>query len=168
MKKLVLIVTVIFSLNGLVNAQISKFQAMYIYNFSRMVEWPNEYKDGTFQIGVIGNNVLMEELKDFTSNKKAGNQDINVVKFNDIADIEQCHILFIGGNMEKKFEEIYAKTNGHKTLVISEKSNLVDQGAAISFTIVDGKLKYYLNADNAKNRGLKVSSSLSNMALADK
>jgi hypothetical protein len=141
---------------------------MYIYNFSRMVEWPNEYKSGNFEIGVIGNSNLMEELKSFTSNKKAGNQTISVVSFKGIEDVKKCHILFIGGNMEKNFNEIYSKTNGHNTLIISEKTNLIDQGAAISFTIVDGKLKYYLNTENAKTKGLKVSSSLENMALADK
>ena len=63
MKKLILAVSIVLTLNGIVNAQVSRFQAMYIYNFSRMVEWPNEYKNGNFEIGVIGNNSLMEELK---------------------------------------------------------------------------------------------------------
>lgn len=166
MKKLILIASVFFMLNGIVNAQVSKFQAMYIYNFSRMVEWPDAYKTGNFEIGVIGNNNLTDELKNFTSNKKAGNQTISVVDFNNIEDIQKCHILFIGSGMEKKFNDIYSKTNGHNTLIISEKSNLIDEGAAISFTVIDGKLKYYLNSENAKNKGLKVSSSLENMALA--
>jgi hypothetical protein len=168
MKKLLLVLSIAFTFYGITNAQLSKFQAMYIYNFSRMVEWPEDYKSGTFEIGIIGNNSLMQELKTFTSNKKAGTQNISVVNFNNIDDVKKCHILFVGGNMEKKFSEIYSKINGHNVLVISEKTNLVGEGAAISFTIIDGKLKYYLNADNAKNKGLKVSSSLKNMALADK
>lgn len=167
MKKLLLLAIAVLSLNGILNAQLSRFQAMYIYNFSRMVEWPDEYKNGTFEIGVIGNSDLIEELKIFTSAKKAGNQDISVLSFNGIEDIQKCHILFIGSNMEKKFNEIYSKTSSFNTLVISERTNLIDRGAAISFTVIDGKLKYYLNADNARNKGLKVSSSLENMALAD-
>lgn len=167
MKKLILVASLFLMLTGIVNAQVAKFQAMYIYNFSRMVEWPETYKSGNFEIGVIGNNVLLEELKSFTSNKRAGNQSITIVNFDDVQNIEKCHILFIGSGMEKKFDEIYSKTNGFNTLVISEKTNLVEEGAAISFTVVDGKLKYYLNTDNAKRKGLKVSSSLENMALAN-
>jgi hypothetical protein len=36
----------------------SRFQALYIYNFTSLVDWPKEFKSGSFKIGVFGESNL--------------------------------------------------------------------------------------------------------------
>jgi len=60
---------------------IPKAQAMFIYNFSRLVEWPVAYKSGPFVIGVLGGSSVADELEVYAMGKKsrhAGNTDQKV------------------------------------------------------------------------------------------
>ncbi|NJM16808.1 MAG: YfiR family protein [Bacteroidales bacterium] len=49
---------------------ISKAQAMFLYNFSRLVEWPASAKSGDFVIGILGNSSIVEELTAYTQGKR--------------------------------------------------------------------------------------------------
>ena len=80
---------------------IPRAQAMFIYNFSRLIEWPANYKSGPFVIGVLGNSNTYTELVTYTENKSVGSQPIQVKKFDDIAEIGTCHILFVPFNKTK-------------------------------------------------------------------
>ncbi len=166
MKKCLLIFLAIMA-GGIAIGQtgIPRAQSMFIYNFSRLIEWPASYKSGEFVIGVLGNSTVFDELETFTASKKVGNQDISVVRFRDPAEITNCHILFVSFGKSNKMGEVLTKVGNRSTLIIGEKNGLVSSGAAINFVIEQDKLKFELKVDHAKSNGLKVSSSLQNMAI---
>ena len=141
-----------------------RIQAMYIYNFTRYVDWPDNYKSDDFVIGVLGDSDFCQELKNFTLNKKVGNQSISVVCFNSIDDIRKCHILYIPSDGAVQFGSILRKVNDYSNLIVSESKSLTNYGAAISFVLEDNKLSFILNSENASKYGLKISSTLCNMA----
>ena len=41
----------------------AKIKAVYIYNFTKYIEWPKEYREQIFVIGVLGESALFDELK---------------------------------------------------------------------------------------------------------
>lgn len=166
MKKCLLVILVVIA-GGITFGQtgIPRAQSMFIYNFSRLIEWPASYKSGEFVIGVLGNSTVFDELQTFTASKKVGTQDISVVRYREPAEITNCHILFVSFGKSNKMEEILSSLGNKSTLVIGEKSGLIDDGAAINFVIEQDKLKFELKVDNAKSNGLKISSSLQNMAI---
>ncbi|MFW6326988.1 MAG: YfiR family protein [Bacteroidota bacterium] len=167
MKKLIVIIAIsVFAVTGAFS-QVNKFMAMYIYNFSRLVEWPEEYRSGNFVIGTIGNTSLNYEMEMFVRNKKTGNQEFYVKSFDDVSSISKCNILFVADSEKNNFDAILNKLYGTNTLIITEDKELINKGAVISFTLVEGKLKFYYNSENARKSGLKVSTSLENMALAN-
>ncbi len=51
------------------------------------------------------------------------------------------------------------------TLIVTEKSGLAAQGAAINFIIVDNKLKFEANTKSINKADLKVSSQLLKLAI---
>ncbi|MFW5699331.1 MAG: YfiR family protein [Bacteroidota bacterium] len=143
---------------------IPKAQSMFIYNFSRLVEWPAGQKSGDFVIGVVGNSNVYSEIQTFTAGKKVGNQSITVKQFNDFEDVTPSHILFVSYSKSSKLEDALSGiSNG--TLIITEKRNMLADGAVINFLIESDKLKFELDDANAQKMGLKVSSSLQNMAV---
>jgi hypothetical protein len=144
---------------------IPKAQSMFIYNFSRLIEWPASYKSGDFVIGVLGNSTVFNELQTFTASKKVGTQNISVEKFSDPSEITNCHILFVSFGKSNKMGEILTSIGNSSTLIIGEKNGLTSSGAAINFVIQQDKLKFEMNVDHATKNGLKVSSSLQNMAI---
>jgi hypothetical protein len=145
---------------------IAQAQAVFIYNFTRLTEWPSDFKTGDFVIGVYGSGETFGEIKNFTTGKMVGNQPIAVTKFTGIDNIKKCHILFVSFGKTKEMPAILSALGGSKTLIITEKKGAVEEGAAINFVIVDDKLKFEIKMSNATKMGLKIHSNLENMAIA--
>jgi hypothetical protein len=139
-------------------------QAMFIYNFSRLIEWPPNYKSGSFIIGVIGSSQTLSELESYCSNKMVGSQSIMVKKFNTPAEIGTCHMLFVPFGKSKLLPEIKTALGNKSTLIICEKNGAIDDGAALNFVIVGNKLKFEIKPSNASSRNIKMSSNLNDMA----
>lgn len=54
-------------------------KAVFLYNFTRYFEWPENKKLNNFVIYVVGKNEsLMSELKNLAAKKKVGNQEIEI------------------------------------------------------------------------------------------
>jgi hypothetical protein len=144
--------------------EIARAQAMFIYNFSRLIEWPAEYKTGPFVVGVLGKGDIIEQLKTYTGGKSVGSQPITVKTFATPASISACHILFVPFSSTKEMSSITAQIQGKSTLIISEKNGAVNDGSAINFVIVGDKLKFELAPENATRYNIKISSKLNEMA----
>jgi hypothetical protein len=143
---------------------IPKAQTLFIYNFSRLIEWPANYRTGNFIIGVLGSSEVATELEIYTKGKKVGTQNIQIVRYKTPAEIQNCHIIFVTFAKTKQLVELLPILNGKSTLVISEKSGALGEGAAINFVITEDKLKYEINADNASKFGIKFSAKLQEMS----
>ena len=164
-----LILSVIFLLLApAVNAQNEKLQTVFIYNFTKHIEWPPEYSSGDFVIGVLGNSPIIEEIEKLAKSRKIGNQKIVVNKYRTIDDIGQCNIIFIPKSKSGEIGSVLSKIKNNSTLVITEKDGMAVAGAAINFVIKDGKQKFELKKSNATKYGLKVSSDLERLGIVVK
>lgn len=163
-----LLILFTFSAFHTANAQtsISSAQAIFIYNFTRLTEWPVESRQGDFVIGVYGSADIYNEIKSYTTGKTVGNQPIATVRFTGVETIKKCHILFVSFGKTKELPVIMGVLGGSKTLIITEKKGALDEGAAINFTIIEDKLKFEIKTSNATKMGLKIHSNLENMAIA--
>ena len=57
----------------------TKIKAVFLYNFTKYFEWPDNKKTGNFIIYVVGKNEnVIAELKGLATKKKVGNQDIEI------------------------------------------------------------------------------------------
>ncbi|NJK94373.1 MAG: YfiR family protein [Bacteroidales bacterium] len=167
MKKYLLFI-VLLLLNGYnklsAQSSIPAAQSVFMYNFTRLIEWPAEFKTGDFSIGVIGSNEVFNELKNYTNSKMVGAQPIKIIKFNSAAEVSKCQILFVAYGKTKELPEILAKLGAKGTLVVSENKGAIEKGSAINFVILEDKLKFELKLSNATSNGLKIHSNLENMA----
>lgn len=141
-------------------AQLAKMQALYLYNFTRYVEWPESYKTGDFVIGVAGTgSEVATELKDIATKRKVNAQVIQVVEFKSVKDYINCHLLYIPHTKIGDFSGYIGKTKNSSTLIVTDESALPD-GSMINLIFDGVKLKYDVNTTNAKAAGLKVSDKL--------
>ena len=143
----------------------AKIKAVYIYNFTKYIEWPKEYREQSFVIGVLGDSPLLGELKGMAGSKKVFGQSIVVKQFGSSADISKCHILYIPGNHNEALSGVISKVSGFSTLLITDKPGLALQGSAINFVIQQNRQKFELNESNAVKYNLKVSNSLEALAI---
>ena len=142
-----------------------KFHSVFIYNFTKYIQWPASHQSGEFVIGVLGNSPISADLEKMAANKMVGAQKIVIKKFKSLSEAAECHILFIPNNANLNFEDIQTKFKGKPTLLITEKSGLAQKGSGINFVLQDNKWKFELNEAATQSAGLKVSKELSKLAI---
>jgi hypothetical protein len=140
-------------------------QANYLYNIAKLVEWKDQgMREGNFIIGLIGGPNLYQELIKQYATRTIGKQPIEIRKLRRSAQVERCHILFVGRTELPLLPEIYKNLQGKPTMVVTEYSGALDDGAIVNFVKIDNLLKYELSMGNAQKHGLVVGSTLKNLA----
>ncbi|HET6227185.1 MAG TPA: YfiR family protein [Bacteroidia bacterium] len=143
----------------------AKIKAIYIYNFTKYIEWPESYKQGNFVIGIIGNNnELVNELNKMATVKTVGNQHLEIKNISPTSDIG-CHIIYILSDNSTQLTEVIENNKNKSTLIITDKAGLAAKGAGINFVVQENKQKIELNKSNIERYKLKVASSLVELAI---
>ncbi len=127
-KTLFTIIALFFSSVAYMQSTIPKAQTMFIYNFSRLIEWPPNSRSGNFVIGVFGATEITMELELYTKGKKVGTRDIVIQRYKTLEEISDCHILFVPFERTKRMPEILNQLNGKSTLIITEKTGGLERG----------------------------------------
>lgn len=146
----------------------AKIKAVFIYNFTKYIEWPQSYKEGEFTIGIVGETPLYSELIKMTETKKVANQTLEVKKFNSPSEVTKCHILYICKDKSSNISDIIKKLKNNSTLLVTEENGLMEKGAGINFIIKDNRQKFELNKGNVEKYKLKISSNLEALAFTVK
>src|SRR5688572_16744359 len=95
----------------LANAQNYRQYTIFIYSFTRYIQWPDPYNQGDFEILVMGDSPIIEELKTMAQQKKIGDRSIKVTKISSTSEIRKCHILFIPADRQEKMSDVMQKVN---------------------------------------------------------
>lgn len=150
---------------GTAFSQNYKMHSVFIYSFTRYVQWPDSYNQGDFEILVLGESPIVEELKAMAQAKKVGDRTIKVSKIKSPSEIRKCNILFVAASRSKEITEVMGKVNAQSILVVTEEEGLGVQGSDINFIVKDGKLAFELNQTAINKQGLKVSNELTRLAI---
>lgn len=164
MKKIILLIIIVFSLLH-AKAQSYNLHPLYIYSFTRYVQWPDAYNTGDFEITVLGESPITEELNKMAQVKKVGERNIKVNKILSLDALKKCNILFVSAKKSLQLNEVLAKVNGQPILVITEEPGMGAKGSNINFIIKDGKLAFELNQSAFSKQNLKVSTELTRLAV---
>jgi hypothetical protein len=144
----------------------AKFKAQFVVQFTKNIEWPDNYKEGNFIVGVLGNSSLMPKLNEMAATFKVGNQPFSIVQFDNISSIGKCHILIIPTEASGDFLQIQNKLKNASTLIVTDKPGLGKQGSCINFVIQDHVIKIELNKTVIEKLNMKVSAQLPKFAAA--
>jgi len=144
---------------------LAKFKSMFILNFIRHLDWPESSKKGDFAIGIIGDKKMVNNLKNLSSGKKYGYQDIIIKELSETDDKSGCQIIFVSSDLSaSKFKAVVESVkNNSKTLIISDKDGATDIGSMINFVIKNDKLMFEINTKVVDSQGITLSSSLKSM-----
>lgn len=148
-----------------VGAQNYKMHSVFVYSFTRYVIWPESYNSGDFEIMVLGDSPIIEELKAMAQTKKVGDRSIKVTQISSTAEIKKCNMLFVSSARTALIPEVMEKVNTQSILVISEEVGAAQKGSDINFIVKDGKLAFELNQASINKQGLRVSNELSRLAI---
>lgn len=154
----------LMTINSLFAQNTDRYKALFIYNFTRYIEWPSN-GSSEFVIGILNKLPLYTELVTIADKKNIGSQTITIKKFSSINEVSQCNILFIGSDASSQVASISAMMQSKNTLIITERPGLINKGAGINFVLEDGKQRFELSKSNMEKTGLKIDTQLLEMAM---
>lgn len=168
MKRILIIIPVfmvftLFSEEGL--AQDYKYHPIFIYNFSKYIEWPASQGTEEFVITVVGEAEVYRQMQAILEKKgNINNQKLVIKQSGTVEQVEKSNILFITKTVSIT-SQLIESFNKQGTLLITEHENMAASGSHINFIITEeSKIGFELNNTSAKSSGLKVSSALASLA----
>ena len=142
--KFALVILVAHLFGAIVQAQDEKFEALFIYNFTKYIEWPSESQSSEFVITVLGSGDIIPELASISSRMSANSKHIIIKKANSPFAIPPSQILFVSKEKTGEIPQILENIKNRNILLIAEKPNACAIGAGVNFISKGGNLSFEL------------------------
>ena len=143
-----------------------EIKAAYLYNFINYIDWPDQSLPpvgGTITIGVLGENPFGPALAPLNGRKAKG-RTLAVREVSSPADCRNCQIVFISSSEKQRFGQIIESLRNSRILTVSEIDGFAERGGIINFVSEHNKVRFEINPDAARSKGLTISSELLKLA----
>jgi len=141
--------------------------SMYVYNFTKYIEWPHDRSNTDFIVGVYGESPVTAMLTKYISGKHVGQRIISVKILHAPDELGTCSIVFVPQESSAKLKDLSTQIKGKPVLIVSEKYGQSKKGAGISIYLDeddDEKTKFEINKTNVTADGLIISTNLLKLA----
>lgn len=165
MKNVLLILFFVTVVHGVAGAQDDKFKALFIYNFTKYMEWPEAKRTGDFKIGVLGNSPITSELKAFTAKKSVGQQKIVVDEILSVGDCPKYHIVYVPAKASSNVTEIVQLVTNKGVLVVTDKQGMAVELSGINFVKVDGQQTFEISVKHIHDQGVNAGKTLLSLGI---
>lgn len=144
---------------------IAKLKTAFIYNFTKYISWPNEDQLSSFKICVLNSPGMADYLEKLAGMKKFRDKTpIEIIRCSSANDIVLCQMLIVDGYGSDNLWSAYSKVRAKGVLMVAE--NLVDyKKSMISFTELNGRMKYIINKTKMDEANLLVNDVLYSLAI---
>jgi hypothetical protein len=144
-----------------------RLKAVYLYNITRYVNWPDDSIGDAFVIAVLDDPDLAAALAVLEQpDKHAEGRPIRIRTLKSPMGAGDAQILFIGADAAPRLGAVLGRTRGAPVLLVGDSPGLAKRGVAINFFLQpdilgDGeRLRFQINPSALEQRGLKVLSDL--------
>lgn len=140
-------------------------KALFIYNFTKYIEWPEQELPPQFNIGVLGESAISEKLSVILKGKKIYNRTVQINELKGLEEISNQQIVFVTKGSSSKIKQILEKVGSGKILIVAEDVNMAAKGSGINIIEKNERMKFEMNEAAIKKSGLKVSGQLYDLAI---
>ena len=142
-------------------------KAAYLLKFISYIDWADQSlppMGGTIVIGVVGENPFAPELVAEINAEKIKGRALVLKEVSSPAELRNCQIVFISLSEKQRCGQILESLKDAKTLTVSEIDGFAKQGGIINFFSEHNKVRFEINPDVARSKGLTISSELLKLA----
>ncbi len=143
-------------------------QALFIYNFSKYIEWSNFNSLKEFKIGVIGDeyNYVYDELIVLSKTKDVKGIPIKIERVNYDTKLDELQLIYFDNSENTSIKDLYKKTKGNPVLLVGKEYPFGQ--SMINFLDVNDKIEFELNEEKCNKAGLKVNVVIKTIAIKTK
>ena len=141
-------------------------KAAFLPRFARYVTWPPAAlpkKGDPFVLCVIGDDPFGRALDRAVNGQSVEGRRIVVRRLATAAGADRCHVAFIGGSAAQPAGQLLAAIGGRPVLTVTDAREGGQRGL-VHFSVVGGRVRFFIDQASAQKRGLTISSRL--LALA--
>jgi hypothetical protein len=140
-----------------------RVKAAFVYKFGDYVEWPSDAfaaPSSPLVIGVVGADVLADELERIAVGRTIGGRQVVVRKLEYGAPLSGMHVIFVGQSDSRKLAAELDASKGQPALTVTESADGLRLGSMINFVVVSDKVRFDVALPSAEASRLKISSRL--------
>ena len=147
------------------NGREAALKAAFLYNFAKFTEWPRQRSDAEAGplIFCVGQNSTLRPAIDELQGKKVGDRDVRPLMLAESANAAMCHVLFVDSSLPPRLRR-QAETDLFGVLTVSDLPDFARAGGDIGFFFANNQLRFQINLEAARRRGLGFSSKLLRLA----
>ena len=145
--------------------RLSRFKAIFLYNFIQFVRWPEADTSRTFTISVLGPTAIEEPLRQIAGRRTVGGRKLEIKLLTNLDDLASPHIIFLPTVQSHRASAVLKRIDGTNILAIGDAPGLGQRGMAINFAQVGDHLKFEINQSALARAGLGASSQLLKLAI---
>ena len=138
-------------------------KAVFLTRFAGYVEWPPSPRT-QFTIAVLGAEGLALELQRLVTNASIDRLPAQIKRLRRIADVGDAQILYIGRDSPVDLRLAVDALGSRPVLLVTEDEHGLEAGGAISFLLVDQRVRFEVSLLAAERAGLRISSDLLSVA----
>ncbi len=140
-------------------------KADYLYLFSKYVEWPAPAFTDTNHpvvVAVLGDDALAAALERRVDGRATqGGRKLVVLRARRLADLDVCHIVFIGQGERGAVREIVEALRARAVLTVCDQDGLfAQQGLMIKFALSEGRVRFEVKIEPVERAGLSIHSEM--------
>jgi hypothetical protein len=141
----------------------ARVEAAFLFNFAKFVEWPDSAfpaPESPLVIGILGDDPFGGALDDLARGELVRGRPLVVKRAARLADLKDCHILFVGKSESEHAAEVVRAVAGKPLLTVSDLDGFSQAGGMIQFFLDGSKLRFLINPAAAQAAELKLSAQL--------
>jgi len=131
-----------------------RFNALFITNFAKFMQWPDQQDSTALTVTVIGNDPVCEELRKIAAITRINGRMLRVAVAENSSAVEHTHILYIPENKSKHVGDAVKRFDSKPVLIVTNKKGCAELGAGININNLYWKLRYEINITALKKNGL--------------
>jgi hypothetical protein len=136
-------------------------KAVFLFNFSRFVEWPASAfpsASAPFVVGVFGHDPFGADLDEVVKGESVNGRPLVVRRVTSAAEAAACQILFIHQSEDKRLDEVLSALDHRSTLTVTDLPGAAQRGVMIRLVTESGRVRLRINVESARAADLTISS----------
>jgi hypothetical protein len=140
-------------------------KAVYLFNFSKFVQWENNNSGEEFVIGVYGNDPFGQILDQIAEEKNKSDKQFMINHYDSPEEIDNCKILFVSGIARSEMLKVLKVTSTKSILTVGDTMDeFCESGGIINFQEKGADKIFEINNSAAKSVMIKISPKLLRLA----
>jgi hypothetical protein len=146
----------------------TRLKAAVLSKFPQFVEWPSAVFDGrtTLDLCVAAPDPFGPVLQELVAGETLNGRPLAARRVEREEDLDGCQVLYLPSRSAAGRHPLLRRAESLPILTVGDDPRFLDNGGIVGLRVVDGRVRFDINATGAQRVGLRMSSQLLRLALS--